>query len=153
MEKTEKQANYGLRDSFVLWVSRNFLRIQPVWGVLLGLAAAKVSGWAWIFYFGAFLDISAFIWQKGVIMGYEEGAKTGKEKKEENQDRPLSPTEAMVILGLQPGFGADDLRRAYREKTKLFHPDAGGGHEQFLLLRRALETLEKELTKNGNNGQ
>ncbi|MGB9847215.1 MAG: J domain-containing protein [Desulfotomaculales bacterium] len=163
MEKAAKEqvnSSYGFRDSFIAWAARFFLKLQPVWGTLFGLALAALTAHGWLFYLGVLTDIASFFWQKGVIIGFEEGAAEGaaqaqeaRSKAEGSRDRPLTVTEAMVILGLQPGFSLDDVRRAYREKTKIFHPDAGGGHEFFLLLQRAKELLEKELAKNGTNGQ
>ena len=50
---------------------------------------------------------------------------------------------AMQRLGLDAGFTADDLKKAYREKAKIAHPDTGGSAEAFNQLTKDVEQLEK----------
>ena len=42
-------------------------------------------------------------------------------------------------LGLRPRFTADDVRAAYRQLAKLYHPDTGGDAQRFVELQRNYE--------------
>jgi hypothetical protein len=44
-----------------------------------------------------------------------------------------------VVLGVDPPFSAGKVREAYRARSKLAHPDAGGSHVDFVRLRAAYE--------------
>ena len=44
-----------------------------------------------------------------------------------------------VVLGIDPPFSASTVREAYRARSKLAHPDAGGTHVEFVRLRAAYE--------------
>ena len=48
------------------------------------------------------------------------------------------------VLGISADGSADDIRRAYRAKAKLAHPDAGGDAAEFRVLLEAYETLIDE---------
>ena len=39
---------------------------------------------------------------------------------------------ALRMLSLEEGFTASELKAAYLKKAKIYHPDAGGSHEEFL---------------------
>ncbi len=45
------------------------------------------------------------------------------------------------VLGIKPEAGLAEIRRAFREKARLLHPDAGGEVERFLELKRSYELL------------
>ncbi|MEW4527940.1 MAG: DnaJ domain-containing protein [Maioricimonas sp. JB045] len=47
--------------------------------------------------------------------------------------------EFMVALGLLPPYSETDVKKAYREKAKRLHPDAGGDPEAFKALHTAYE--------------
>ena len=48
---------------------------------------------------------------------------------------------ACRFLGLQPPFGTDDYKAAYRRMARQTHPDHGGTTEQFLAFTRACEVI------------
>jgi len=58
-----------------------------------------------------------------------------------------APTDAPAswssILGLTPPFTAEQIRLAYRARSRAAHPDAGGSHEDFVRLRRAYEQARR----------
>lgn len=47
--------------------------------------------------------------------------------------------EFMVTLGLLPPYSVEDVRMAYREKSKQAHPDRGGSAAEFKKLQEAYE--------------
>jgi curved DNA-binding protein CbpA len=54
--------------------------------------------------------------------------------------------ECYHILDLNPGATADEIRRAYRHKAKLYHPDATGSPDDasdFIRLKEAFDILLK----------
>lgn len=51
---------------------------------------------------------------------------------------------ALAILGVNEGYTLSQLKAAYLKKAKVFHPDTGGTHEEFLKLQQAYEYLSKE---------
>lgn len=46
---------------------------------------------------------------------------------------------ALAALGLAPPCTVADVRRAFRERAKTAHPDAGGSDAAFIALRRSYE--------------
>ena len=48
---------------------------------------------------------------------------------------------ALRMLSLEEGFTVSELKAAYLKKAKIYHPDAGGSHEEFLNLGAANELL------------
>jgi hypothetical protein len=63
---------------------------------------------------------------------------------------PLSPHDtpedsaARALLGVGPHAGADEIRRAYREKMARSHPDRGGAHDEAARLTAARDRLLKK---------
>nr|WP_303650308.1 J domain-containing protein [Halalkalicoccus sp. NIPERK01] len=57
--------------------------------------------------------------------------------------RTSGPTrrEAYRTLGLDPGAGTGEVKRAYREKVKTTHPDRGGDEEAFKEVANAYDRL------------
>ena len=51
------------------------------------------------------------------------------------------PKSAHSILGLRPGASADEVRRAWRSRAALHHPDAGGDPATFHALTNARDQL------------
>lgn len=59
---------------------------------------------------------------------------------------PPPPTDPLVILGLEDGFGAGDLRRAWRRFAARHHPDQGGDAVTFSRGRAAYEFLRQRVS-------
>ena len=51
---------------------------------------------------------------------------------------------ALAILETKEGYSPSELKTAYLKKAKVFHPDTGGTHEEFLKLQQAYEYLSKQ---------
>jgi hypothetical protein len=47
--------------------------------------------------------------------------------------------DSLEVLGLTRSCDAANVKRAYRQQSKLRHPDAGGSHEEFLALGEAYQ--------------
>lgn len=45
------------------------------------------------------------------------------------------------ILGIKFGASLDEIKRAYREKVKQYHPDRGGDQEKFIEIQEAYDVL------------
>jgi hypothetical protein len=53
---------------------------------------------------------------------------------------PIAPTHSpFATLGLQYPCSQADIKRAYRNKAKVLHPDSGGSHDEFIRLQSAYE--------------
>jgi hypothetical protein len=50
-----------------------------------------------------------------------------------------SASEAFALLGLSPGSSAEEIRKAWRAQSLLFHPDTGGSNESMITLNAAVE--------------
>jgi DnaJ domain len=57
---------------------------------------------------------------------------------------PLTPEYALALLGLHQNASADDVRRAYRERMLLYHPDNGGSSALAARLNEAAAILRKQ---------
>jgi hypothetical protein len=66
----------------------------------------------------AFLDRAHPNWREEMARG-ESAMRRG-------QDGRMAVEEALEILGLPPGAGEDDIRRAHRDLMMKLHPDRGG---------------------------
>ena len=55
----------------------------------------------------------------------------------------VSRERALRILNLKEGFSREELKINFRKMSKVYHPDAGGTHEEFVILQLAYEELEK----------
>ncbi len=53
------------------------------------------------------------------------------------------------VLGLQPPFTIEKVRRAYRSRSRFVHPDAGGTHEAFIRLNAAYQDALRSLGDTG----
>ena len=54
---------------------------------------------------------------------------------------------AWSLLGLEPGASLADVKRAFRERALVAHPDQGGEPEHFRSLLRAYEKLSAKTAK------
>ena len=55
--------------------------------------------------------------------------------------RPASPSDAaFALLGLPRSASAEDVKRAFRAKAYVVHPDRGGDHQEFCALNAAWRT-------------
>lgn len=51
------------------------------------------------------------------------------------------------ILGVEPSASPADIKKAYFQKAKIYHPDVGGDHDFFVKLAEAYETLSDPETR------
>jgi hypothetical protein len=54
-----------------------------------------------------------------------------------------APRSAHEVLGVALGAGEDEIRKAYRDKVKIHHPDAGGSAAAMQEITSAYQTLTK----------
>jgi len=69
-------------------------------------------------------------------------------------DSPLSAS-AYEVLGVSPAVGDEELRRTYRRRLRLSHPDTGGDAAAFVAVQRAWElvgTPEARAAYDGGHG-
>lgn len=56
----------------------------------------------------------------------------------------MNTLQAVSILGLSKWYNEADLKKAYRRKAAVAHPDTGGSAEQFNLVNTAYEYLKEK---------
>lgn len=54
-----------------------------------------------------------------------------------------------AVLGIAPPFNSEQVRSAYRAKSKEVHPDAGGDHAEFVRLNSAYEQAQQYCESRG----
>lgn len=77
----------------------------------------------------AYLDRIHPTWRDDLAAHDAAGAHgTGPDGRGTGQAGPMSRDEALAILGLGPGAGAEEIRQAHRDLMLRVHPDRGGSH-------------------------
>jgi hypothetical protein len=87
----------------------------------------------------------------------EQKRETGQQTKQQNQQLrreekreevklPRTPQEAFRILSLVPPVTLNDVKRAYRAKAFMCHPDRGGSHAQMVVINAAFELAQKAVS-------
>lgn len=55
--------------------------------------------------------------------------------------KTVKVNEYSEILGVNPGVSDEEIKKAYRQKSKIHHPDMGGNMHDFLRIQEAYENL------------
>ena len=58
-----------------------------------------------------------------------------------NTKKTVKVNEYSEILGVNPGASDEEIKKAYRQKSKIHHPDMGGNMHDFLRIQEAYENL------------
>lgn len=62
----------------------------------------------------------------------------------------MTEQETFAVLGLEPSAGEAEVKKAYRERAKTAHPDAGGSDEAMTSLNEAYEAALKFIERRVN---
>ena len=58
-----------------------------------------------------------------------------------NTKKTVKVNEYSEILGVNPGVSDEEIKKAYRQKSKIHHPDMGGNMHDFLRIQEAYKNL------------
>ncbi len=87
---------------------------------------------------------------------YKRDEQTGAEGRSTNQSAPgpnIDDQDPYAVLGIQPGASQEEIRKAYHDLCKKYHPDRVNhlgsefrdlAHKKFINIKKAYETLIKE---------
>ena len=90
-----------------------------------------------------FLNIFySILLENGVFAEYRN--RQAEKKNKEKSGKPSAKATPWDILGVKPGCSVDELKRAFYEAVKKFHPDNGGSAEDFRKVMEAYNTLKAE---------
>jgi DnaJ-domain-containing protein 1 len=73
------------------------------------------------------------------------GGSNGRPAGDPGEARRAAAESHFAALGLLPGATLADVKAAYRERVKQYHPDQGGTVQDFLRVQEAYETLLTEV--------
>jgi hypothetical protein len=108
---------------------------------LFALAVCRTAQGVW--QLTVFVFILADEWRRGPREeDAPEDEDRAEEEPEESEETPPDPYEdAVALLGLATGFSRTALQRAYVEKIRQAHPDAGGRTKQAQAINAARDLI------------
>jgi hypothetical protein len=60
-----------------------------------------------------------------------------------HQKKSITKEVALFVLCVDKEANADTVKKSFRTLSKVYHPDLGGNHEHFQVLKKSLAVLEK----------
>jgi hypothetical protein len=115
------------------FAGRKLSDLQP--GELLALRHEVAADFFGRSILEAYLDRRLAGWREH----FQDDAAAGRRDRASSD--AMSKQEAYEILGVQPGAGADDIRRAHRTLMKKIHPDKGGTTQMAARVNQARDIL------------
>jgi DnaJ-like protein/uncharacterized protein DUF1232 len=92
-------------------------------------------------------------YSKSSDSGYKQEEPRGTEGRSTNQSAPgpkIDAQDPYTVLGIKPGASREEIRNAYRDLSKKYHPDRVNhlgpefrdlAHEKFIAIKKAYERL------------
>jgi len=74
----------------------------------------------------------------------EEQRHHRKEQHHQTEQRHMSYEYALHVFGLREGYSGSELKKAYRDLMKKFHPDHGGANWDAQVIGEAYEILQRK---------
>ena len=116
--------------------------------IIISIGLALSGRVSWIIAAGAALlpivkFLFLFLWKSFPLIQMwlrSRGTRAGKIFSSENNNE-LTQTEALEILGLEPGSSDEEIIQAHRELIQKFHPDRGGNNYMATKLNLARDLL------------
>jgi|TARA_B110000444_G_scaffold253096_1_gene283398 hypothetical protein len=116
--------------------------------IIISIGLALSGRVSWIIAAGAALIpivkfLFLFLWKSVPLIQMwlrSRGTRAGKIFSSENNNE-LTQTEALEILGLEPGPSDEEIIQAHRELIQKFHPDRGGNNYMATKLNLARDLL------------
>ena len=116
--------------------------------IIISIGLALSGRVSWIIAAGAALIpivkfLFLFLWKSVPLIQMwlrSRGARESKSDSSENNNE-LTQTEALEILGLEPGSSDEEIIQAHRELIQKFHPDRGGNNYMATKLNLARDLL------------
>ena len=119
------------------------LLLQAVWWVLCtGLPLAWAAGRNAVLFVMIFRDE----WRHAGERDHEhDHHDAGAHHDAEDRQHGHLLADALLLLGLTPGFKQEDLERAYKRAIRAAHPDAGGSAAQAAAVNVARDLIIQEM--------